>query len=718
MATVWTARQISLDRIVAVKFLSTHLLNDPEAVEQFRSESKAAAQLRHPGIVQIYDAGEYKGLFYYVMEFVAGCTIGDLLKKKGRLEEKHALLVAEGIALALSHAWSASRLIHCDIKPENVLVDSDGTIKVADLGLARIMGRYTVEKEADTISGTPNYISPEQATGLSDLDCRTDIYSLGCMLYHMVTGRLPFAHNAERQILEKQCFDFLPDPAELQTELSLETAWLIEKMMVKDRNLRTADWKEVLADIQTVIAGNLPTLLPPAGRSTVQRGPRREAAPPKKKKTSEAVVLTEDAAPRQKIVLSKKDMKTYLSTSAERQNKPDMAGALTTLAVLSVCVVVSLFGFRCALSPTLETPNARHTIEEQDLPPRAHVVSPEPVTIKPSPARPSAEAKTPSAAPNQALPSWDHPDFQRAARDFNQALALYKQFQTDRKDPSLLQQAEKLSRQAQKTFESLKNRAPADVPIEQTIQQCYHLIADCRHSTLLIPGQATSPKPQGALSAPSAATAQGVSNIVLALNWEAPVQGNSYNLKDLQTLLSDWGSPGVQLAADPSLILFAHISFLMPAPEAARLAGLKLSPRRPVACAGFPRDSFFYYTLRGDFGEGFRELLLVADKADQVVAIQLVNDNPGVSLWLDAQFFTDQWKTYEFIQGKIKSNIEWKIAHRVTPLNHMIRIDSELVQNDPNGYFGLGDSKSRTSLLLPEQMVSLLLHNLQKNGPK
>ena len=167
MGVLWKARQASLDRIVAIKFLQPQLSCNPEEIQRLFSEARAAAKLKHQGIVQVYDANEANGIYYIVMEFIAGYNVGEWLRRKGKLGERDALLVAECVATALQYAWNTAALIHCDIKPDNVMVDRDGTIKVTDLGLSRII-QPRGARSADVpqeIMGTPSYIAPEQSRG-------------------------------------------------------------------------------------------------------------------------------------------------------------------------------------------------------------------------------------------------------------------------------------------------------------------------------------------------------------------------------------------------------------------------------------------------------------------------------------------------------------------------------------------------------------------------
>ncbi len=276
MAAVWKARQISLDRTVAIKILSDRLAADATDIDRFQTEARAAAKLKHPGIVQVYDASAEGGMYYFVMEYVAGYTVGEWVRRKGRLSEKEALLVAECVADALSYAWEREHIVHCDIKPDNIMVDADGTVKVADLGLARTISAMNADDDCDEVMGTPAYISPEQAQGLSDLDCRSDIYSLGATLYHLLTGKMLFEGHEQEEIMELQLTSTVPDPMDEVPSLSKGVCWLLERMLCKDRELRESAWEDVRRDIRRVSRGLLPQGKSiPDGASTIQRSQRR-----------------------------------------------------------------------------------------------------------------------------------------------------------------------------------------------------------------------------------------------------------------------------------------------------------------------------------------------------------------------------------------------------------------------------------------------------------
>jgi hypothetical protein len=258
MATVYMARQVSLDRIVAVKALAPELLGEKADVLSFQTEAQAAAKLNHPGIIQVYDARVDEGACYIIMEYIAGRTLGDIVRDQGPLSEKEAMRVAENVAKALAYAWNKESIIHCDIKPDNIMLDADATVKVADLGLARTIRAISGKGLTDEIAGTPAYISPEQARGESDIDCRSDIYSLGATLYFLATGKNMFDASTDTEMLRKQIRETAVHPVDINPKLSPPFCSLIEKMLSRDKLQRPRDWSAFLADLERVRKNRLP----------------------------------------------------------------------------------------------------------------------------------------------------------------------------------------------------------------------------------------------------------------------------------------------------------------------------------------------------------------------------------------------------------------------------------------------------------------------------
>jgi serine/threonine-protein kinase len=263
MSMLWKAQQKSLNRTVVVKVLSTDLSRGLEDIKQFMFEAQVAANLKHPGIVQVYDFGQSKsdGRYYFIMEYISGYSVGDWVRRKGFLDEENALLVVQSVAEALFYAWNKGKIVHCDIKPDNIMIDGDGTVKLTDMGLAHAVGNVqNMRNEAGDVMvmGTPNYMAPEQVRGEPTLDCRTDIYALGATLYHLVTGVLPFEEFEGSKAMEEQVRGFLQDPRQINLKVRYPVARLIEKMMMKDPAKRQKDWQEVLNDLACVHKGKLP----------------------------------------------------------------------------------------------------------------------------------------------------------------------------------------------------------------------------------------------------------------------------------------------------------------------------------------------------------------------------------------------------------------------------------------------------------------------------
>jgi len=236
MATVFKARQLSLDRVVAIKVLPKRLSENPEYVERFYKEGQAAARLNHPNIVQAIDVGSASGYHYFVMEYVEGKTVYDDLSKNQVYSEPEALNIIVQMAEALQHAHERG-LIHRDVKPKNIMITDSGMAKLADMGLAREAEDVAAAKmEAGRAYGTPYYISPEQIRGELNIDFRADIYSLGATFYHMVTGRVPFDASTPSAVMHKHLKETLVPPDHINTSLSVGVAETIEFMMERKRN--------------------------------------------------------------------------------------------------------------------------------------------------------------------------------------------------------------------------------------------------------------------------------------------------------------------------------------------------------------------------------------------------------------------------------------------------------------------------------------------------
>jgi serine/threonine protein kinase len=258
MAIVYKARQLSLNRTVAIKILPKRFSENPEYVERFYKEGQAAGRLNHPNIVQAIDVGEAGGYHYFVMEYVEGKTIADDLAAGKIFSESEALEIIIEVAKALAHAH-ACNLIHRDVKPKNIMISTSGAVKLADMGLAR--GTTDIEaaqSEAGKAYGTPYYIAPEQIRGKIDIDGRADIYGLGATFYHMVTNRVPFMAENSADVMRKHLREKLIPPDHINTSLSAGVSEVIEIMMAKRRENRYSNIEELIEDLEALQEGKPP----------------------------------------------------------------------------------------------------------------------------------------------------------------------------------------------------------------------------------------------------------------------------------------------------------------------------------------------------------------------------------------------------------------------------------------------------------------------------
>lgn len=261
MGTVYLARQLSLDRPVALKIMSRKWVNDPTFVARFTREAYAAARLNHPNLVQVYDIGEVDGQRYFSMEYVEGRSLADVIRASGKLDPIVAVGYVLQAARGLKHAHDRG-MIHRDVKPDNLLLDAHGHIKVADLGLVKTPG---LAHDADSVAdpsglrslpcdmtgarmalGTPAFMSPEQCRDAAAVDHRADIYSLGCTLYALVTGKQPFEGDTAVELMSKHAYTPLVPPEEVAARVPRELSVVIQCMMAKHPGERYSTMDEVI----------------------------------------------------------------------------------------------------------------------------------------------------------------------------------------------------------------------------------------------------------------------------------------------------------------------------------------------------------------------------------------------------------------------------------------------------------------------------------------
>ncbi len=255
MADVFVARDASLSRQVAVKVLSPEFANDPSFVERFRREAKAAANLNHPNIVGIYDWGQEQGTYYIVMEYVVGRNMVEVLRSTGRLSPDRAAEIAVEVAEALNSAHNAG-LVHRDIKLGNIIVSDEGQVKVADFGIATALARAAGDNltHIGSVMGTATYFSPEQAQGKA-LDGRSDLYSLGVVLYEMVVGAPPFAAETATAVAVKHVQERPPAPSAQGVTIPESLEAIILKLLAKNPAKRYPRADDLCADLRQYLSG-------------------------------------------------------------------------------------------------------------------------------------------------------------------------------------------------------------------------------------------------------------------------------------------------------------------------------------------------------------------------------------------------------------------------------------------------------------------------------
>jgi serine/threonine-protein kinase len=250
MSTVYRAFDSTLERQVAVKLMNREVASDSEELERFRREARAVAQLSHPHVVGVIDAGEDDGRPYIVFEYVEGETLKERIRRLGRLPIAEAVAYAIEIARALGAAH-ARHIVHRDVKPQNVLIDEEGSAKVTDFGIAR-----TLEEEGLTadgrVLGTTDYVSPEQALG-QHVTGQSDLYSLGVVLYEMLTGEVPFKGDNQVAVAMKHVREAIPDVQTKRPEISAALAAVLDTATAKHQDDRYADDAELIADLEEVL---------------------------------------------------------------------------------------------------------------------------------------------------------------------------------------------------------------------------------------------------------------------------------------------------------------------------------------------------------------------------------------------------------------------------------------------------------------------------------
>lgn len=361
MALVYKAQDLLLNRYVAIKVLRQQFVNDEEFIRRFRREAQSAASLSHPNIVSVYDVGQEDEIHYIVMEYVEGQNLNEIIKERAPLQVEEAVRIASQIADALDHAHH-NQIIHRDIKPHNILIGRNGRVKVTDFGIARAVTSATITQTGSVV-GSVHYFSPEHAKGVATGE-KSDLYSLGIVLYQMLTGRLPFLGESPISVALKHLQEQFDEPRMVNPMIPQSVENIILKSMRKNPNERYQSAKEMLRDLETCL---LPerrmesklafiddhdedsTRIIPAIRP--QHQPQGVAAGPSKlsRDSGAAMVEERESAPKKKA-----------------WSKPALWVSLT-LVVLLALAGVAWYVTKLVTVPEVAVPNVLNLHEEQAI---------------------------------------------------------------------------------------------------------------------------------------------------------------------------------------------------------------------------------------------------------------------------------------------------------------------------------------------------------------
>jgi serine/threonine protein kinase len=298
MATVYKAYHAALDRYVALKVLHAAFHDDQTFTARFQREARVVARLEHPNIVPIYDYSEHEARPYLVMKYIEGDTLKARLNK-GPLSSREIEQVVDSVGSALGYAHRQG-ILHRDIKPSNVLIATDGVMYLADFGLARIASAGESTLSSDSIMGTPQYISPEQAMGKKDLDAGTDIYSFAVMLYEMVVGQVPFTADTPFSIIHDHIYTPLPLPMDVNPNVPEPVQRVLLKALAKNRLDRYESVEEMIAAFKASWAeagipmqGTAITMRPGSLKAPTKSQPKAQS-----EATAAKTVAVQSAAPK------------------------------------------------------------------------------------------------------------------------------------------------------------------------------------------------------------------------------------------------------------------------------------------------------------------------------------------------------------------------------------------------------------------------------------
>ena len=308
MGSVYKASHMLMNREVALKTINPKIRQDDEAVQNFISELQMGAQLSHPNIITVFNAGFTEGVYFISMQYIDGFDLNERIDKKGPMPEKEALEIVATVADAMSYAWNDFGMIHRDLKPENFRISNRGDLMIMDFGLAKMKSDQGANEEGLVI-GTPDFMSPEQASARTNIDFRADMYSLGIVLYYLLSGKRPFQSSNPLDVVAMHINKALPPMSSFapHVKVSQSTLKLIKRMTHKNPDARFMSWEEVNEQVQSLLRsgkGNAkkknspPSSRRMAGSKSSSKGKSRsktnppQARRPRQRGTSSALMVS------------------------------------------------------------------------------------------------------------------------------------------------------------------------------------------------------------------------------------------------------------------------------------------------------------------------------------------------------------------------------------------------------------------------------------------
>ena len=382
MGEVYLAHQLTMDRQVAVKILSPGMTSNHLFVQRFVHEALATAKLEHPNIVTIHDAGAEDGCHYLTMEYVEGESLDARLKRLKALPEDEALKAARTVARALAFAWDRHNMLHRDIKPANIMRGTFGEIKLMDMGLAKSTADPSLTATGIAM-GTPLYMSPEQARGEQNLDSRSDMYSLGATIYHLISGSPPYPGTNAVEIITRHALEPLPPITEHNPDVSEPCVHLLETLLAKKAQQRPTTWQAVIDDIERVLAGELPNT-PRPDRPTRRRHRRKRA---------EALRLAEQVASE----MAHRDSTARVAKAVQTEESR-RSFLILVVSIFAVAVGIFSLGVHLRMRRRREAAVQRQAVPKIPV----EVVDPSPANPAPPVAKPLPEP--PDERPPEPLP--------------------------------------------------------------------------------------------------------------------------------------------------------------------------------------------------------------------------------------------------------------------------------------------------------------------------